>query len=271
MAITLYPGQSSCQCFIVRGKDLVLRRDGSPLTFGDLKKVYDYVLRNFPSASGPLYFEEKSTDICVLRLEEVGDAAQGEEVLPPEYERQTLRSFYARHGEEIAMPAFRAKALAEWLDSTRFCPRCGSSLHPDERETALHCPDCGNTVYPRINPCVIMLVSRGEEILLALHRNRNMNFYSCLAGFIEAGESVENAVRREIMEETGISVRNIRYYGSQSWPFPSQLMLGFTAEYESGEIHVQEDELQTAAWFPRNDCPATPPPGSMAYRLIHGE
>lgn len=169
------------------------------------------------------------------------------------------------------MPAFRAKALAEWLDSTRFCPRCGASLHPDERETALHCPDCGNTVYPRINPCVIMLVSRGEEILLALHRNRNMNFYSCLAGFIEAGESVENAVRREIMEETGITVRNIRYYGSQSWPFPSQLMLGFTAEYESGEIHVQEDELQTAAWFPRNDCPATPPPGSMAYRLIHGE
>lgn len=271
MAITLYPGQSYCQCFIVRGKDLVLRRDGLPLTFEDLERVQDYFHRHAHSFSGPWSFEEKSTDICVLRLEDVGDGEPGGDVLPPGYERQTLRSFYARHGEEVAMSAFRAKALAEWLYSTRFCPRCGASLHPDERETALHCPDCGNTVYPRINPCVIMLVSRGEEILLALHRNRNMNFYSCLAGFIEAGESVENAVRREIMEETGITVRNIRYYGSQSWPFPSQLMLGFTAEYESGEIHVQEDELQTAAWFPRNDCPATPPPGSMAYRLIHGE
>ena len=88
---------------------------------------------------------------------------------------------------------------------------------------------------------------------------------------MEAGESAEQAVRREIMEETGITVSNIRYYGSQSWPFPSQLMLGFTAEYESGEIHIQESELQRADWFPRDNCPATPPKGSLAYRLIHQE
>ncbi len=114
-----------------------------------------------------------------------------------------------------------------------------------------------------------MLVSRGDEILLALHRQRNIQRYSCLAGFMEAGESAEQAVQREIMEETGIRVRNVRYFGSQSWPFPSQLMLGFTAEYESGEIRVQEEELREARWFLRSECPATPPPGSLAYRLIH--
>ncbi|MDE5561699.1 MAG: NAD(+) diphosphatase, partial [Bacteroidaceae bacterium] len=138
-----------------------------------------------------------------------------------------------------------------------------------KEDASLTCTNCGNTLFPRIEPCIIVLVSRGDDILLARHRQRNSQYFSCLAGFMEAGESAEQAVRREIMEETGISVRNIRYYGSQSWPFPSQLMLAFTAEYESGEIHVQESELYCAEWYPRNQCPATPPEGSLAYRLIH--
>ncbi|MBO5964508.1 MAG: NAD(+) diphosphatase, partial [Bacteroidaceae bacterium] len=147
----------------------------------------------------------------------------------------------------------------------------GTRLTPgtNPQESSLTCPQCHNTIFPRIEPCIIVLVKRGNEILLAQHSQRNTQYFSCLAGFIEAGESAEHAVRREIMEETGISVTNIRYFGSQSWPFPSQLMLGFTAEYESGEIQVQESEIQRASWFNRHNCPATPPEGSLAYQLIH--
>ncbi len=264
MAITLFPRHSTCRCIVISGRDMVLRRDALPLTFSDLRILQERASNLHASAEPPLLFEERESGICVLGIEGMDDFGN-------DYERLTLRSFFATEGEEAAMPYFRAKALAEWLGKTRFCPRCGARLQPSGNDTAMLCPECGNVIFPRIEPCVIMLVSRGDEILLALHRNRNINFYSCLAGFIEAGESAEHAVRREVMEETGIRVRNIRYYGSQSWPFPSQLMLGFTAEYESGDIRVQEDELRAAAWFPRNECPATPPPGSLAYRLIHGE
>lgn len=264
MAITLSPRDTACRCIAVCDRDMLLRRDGKPMSFSDLLCLQARLRAEQPQAPEPLLFEERETGICVLGMSNI-------EVPGDEYERLTLRSFFADRGEVEAMPYFRAKALTEWLLRTRFCPSCGARLRPGDRETVLLCPECGNMIFPRIEPCVIMLVSRGDDILLAMHRNRNIRFHSCLAGFIEAGESAEHAVQREVMEETGICVRNIRYFGSQSWPFPSQLMLGFTAEYDGGEIHVQEDELQTAAWFPRHECPATPPPGSLAYRLIHGE
>ena len=259
MSIILSPETSNCRCIALAGAEVVLRRDGRPLVFGDLKYLQG-------SSDDNMFFEEKHTDICVLGLPQTVS-------LPESFETTTLRNYFAEHGEEEALPYFRAKALYEWLGKTRYCPICGTRLEPgtSEEETSLVCPNCHNIIFPRIEPCIIVLVNRGDDILLALHRNRISKYYSCIAGFMEAGESAEQAVRREIMEETGICVRNIRYFGSQSWPFPSQLMLGFTAEYESGEIHVQESELQRAAWFPRNNCPATPPKGSIAYRLIHQE
>lgn len=257
MSLILSPTDSSCRCIAIQGADVIRHTDGGPMQFSDLQQLSgqcdDYLL-----------FEEKHTDICTF-------GTSFPLTLPCDYERISLRNYFAEYGEIKAAPYFRAKALYEWLYKTRFCTKCGNRLmvKPDSEESALFCPHCMETVFPRIEPCVIMLVNRGDDILLALHRRRNSNYYSCLAGFIEAGESAEEAVRREIMEETGIHVCNIRYFGSQSWPFPSQLMLAFTAEYESGEIHIQESELQRAAWFPRSNCPATPPQGSMAYRLIH--
>ncbi len=262
MALALFPKHSACRCIALCDSDVILRCDASPMAFADLMRLHASVGEQQPSLPEPLLFEEKETDICVLGMSGVEDLGE-------EYERQTLRSFFAQYGEEVAMPYFRAKALVEWLRGNRYCPRCGARLEMGVGATSLHCPKCDNTIFPRIDPCVIMLVSRGDEILLALHRQRNIQRYSCLAGFMEAGESAEQAVQREIMEETGIRVRNVRYFGSQSWPFPSQLMLGFTAEYESGEIRVQEEELREARWFLRSECPATPPPGSLAYRLIH--
>lgn len=257
MAITLSPTHSECRCIAICGNDTIVRNDNRPLNFNDLETLGNH-------ADAPMLFEEKHMDICVLGMKECT-------TLPSPYGRTTLRSYFATHKEDEAFPYFRAKALHNWLEKTRFCPCCGQPLMPGthEEEASLTCTRCGNTLFPRIEPCVIILVSRGSDILLARHRQRNSQYFSCLAGFMEAGESAEQAVRREIMEETGISVRDIRYYGSQSWPFPSQLMLAFTAEYESGEIHVQESELYSAEWFPRNQCPATPPEGSLAYRLIH--
>lgn len=257
MAITLNPSTSSCRPIVIAGQDVIQKEDSSPLLFQDLEILRQHF-------DNTLFFEERHTGICVLGM-------PATETLPEGYSATTLRDCFAALGETGAFPLFRAKALYEWLDRTRFCPRCGTPLQPGTatEESSLLCPHCHNIIFPRIEPCIIVLVNRGDEILLALHRQRNTKYYSCLAGFMEAGESAEQAVRREILEETGISVKNIRYFGSQSWPFPSQLMLGFTAEYESGDIHIQESELQRAAWFPRNACPATPPQGSLAYRLIH--
>lgn len=188
-----------------------------------------------------------------------------------EYSRQELRQFFAEHDEETSMKVARAKALSEWRKKTVFCPRCGTRLIEDAELTAMKCPECGELLFPRIDPCIIVLVRKGEKILLARHTQRNQDIYACLAGYVEAGETIENAVRREIFEETGIKVRNIQYRGSQSWPFPQQLMLAFYADYESGEIKVQEEEIEDAKWFDRNNLPATPAPGSIAYKLIHGE
>lgn len=257
MPITLSPTSTQCTCIIIHGANVVIHSDEMDITFEDLQLLSQ-------SIEESILFEEESSNICVLGL-------PSKNTLPTAYEEIPLRTYFARNGEEASMPYFRAKALYEWLDRTRFCPRCGTRLTPgtNPQESSLTCPQCHNTIFPRIEPCIIVLVKRGNEILLAQHSQRNTQYFSCLAGFIEAGESAEHAVRREIMEETGISVTNIRYFGSQSWPFPSQLMLGFTAEYESGEIQVQESEIQRALWFNRHNCPATPPEGSLAYQLIH--
>ena len=259
MAIIISPETSSCRCVAITGQDTILRSDDKPLTFHDIEQLKRL------SDNGML-FEERQNNLCVLGLPPI-------DKLPGQYHPIPLRTYFATYGEALSLPHFRAKALYEWFSKTRYCTKCGKPLVPgtNEEETSLVCPDCHNIIFPRIEPCIIVLVNRGNDILLALHRNRISKYYSCIAGFMEAGESAEQAVRREIMEETGISVKNIRYFGSQSWPFPSQLMLAFTAAYESGEIHIQESELQRAAWFPRNNCPATPPKGSIAYRLIHGE
>jgi NAD+ diphosphatase len=162
----------------------------------------------------------------------------------------------------------RASQLSNWVQKHRYCGVCGSSQLGFASDTALVCADCGNSVYPRLSPCVIGVVIRGAEILLA-QGVRHKNIYSCLAGFIEAGESAEQAFHREVHEEVGLKVKNLRYLMSQSWPFPDQLMLGFCAEYESGEILIDEAEIVDAQWFDRNKLPSMPPEFTISRQIIN--
>jgi NAD+ diphosphatase len=133
-------------------------------------------------------------------------------------------------------------------------------MKQDTKERSMICDSCNaQPVYPRISPCVITLVHKKEEILLAHNVNFPDNFFSTLAGFIEPGESVENALKREVHEEVGVNVKNIKYFGSQAWPFPSQLMLGYYAEFDSGEIVPDKEEIDIADWFKIDNLPNVPP------------
>lgn len=167
------------------------------------------------------------------------------------------------------LPIGKAMQLLHWVKSHRFCGYCGAEMQGHLAERALCCSRCDLRVYPRISPCVIVLITRGDEILLARHVGRGGSWFSCLAGFMEVGETPEETIRREVREETAIEVTNIRYVSSQSWPFPSQLMLGFFADYAGGEIQIDGNEIAEAGWFLPKDLPKTPGPGiSVAGQLI---
>lgn len=161
----------------------------------------------------------------------------------------------------------RAYELLYWDSHSRFCPVCGTpTQHLDT--IMKKCPSCKHEVYPPIATATIVLVRRGEEALLVRARNFRSNHYGLVAGFLEPGETLEECVAREVMEETGLRIRNIQYFGNQPWPYPCGLMVGFTAEYESGDIALQEEELTTAAFFRRDNLPELPRKLSIARRLI---
>ncbi len=162
----------------------------------------------------------------------------------------------------------RGKPILEWLAIRRYCGVCGEELSDAEQEEARRCPNCGALFFPKISPAVIVLVTRGDQILLAHNRKFRNGIHSLIAGFVEAGESAEAAVVRELREEVGIEVDQLRYQGSQSWPFPDSLMLGFTAEYVSGEVCPDGEELSDAAFYRADALPELPRHGSIARRLI---
>jgi NAD+ diphosphatase len=195
-------------------------------------------------------------------------AAEAEDSAPEGYYFEDFRKLLMRLDQRIFAVAGRAVQILEWERSHRFCGRCGTRTEFHAVERSVVCPACSFTQYPRINPCVIVLVTRGEELLLARSARFNIPMYSTLAGFIEAGESAEETLAREVREEVGLEIRNMVYFSSQPWPFPNNLMLGFHAEYAGGEIVMQEDEIQDARFFHYRQLPMIPPPGSIAHALI---
>ena len=179
-----------------------------------------------------------------------------------------LMSCFEQMGEDIFGIAGIAYQVVNWDRTHQYCGVCGTPTEDNTEERAKVCPDCGMHHYPRLAPAVIVAVTKGDKLLLAHSGRFRGKFYSVLAGFVEPGETFEDCVAREIMEEVGIKVKNIRYFGSQPWPFPHSLMVGFTAEYASGMITVDDVEIKDAKWFTTNDLPLIPGKISIARRLI---
>ena len=186
-----------------------------------------------------------------------------------------LRQFHASVPEHQWLSAGRAVQLVEWARTHRFCGQCGEATHLSPGERAMRCGGCGLLAFPRIAPAMIALVTRGpvgpdQEILLARGVQFQGPMYSCLAGFVEAGESLEDAVIREVHEEVGITVGDVQYIASQPWPFPHSLMVGFRAAYLGGDITPDEHEIVDAGWYRRDSLPTIPPSISIARKLIDG-
>lgn len=179
-----------------------------------------------------------------------------------------LRDLYSSLEEEFFSISGRAFQIMEWDRTHQYCGHCATPTTQLPEERAKRCPNCGLVNYPRLSPAIIVLVSRGEEVLLARAHRFPEAMYSVLAGFVEPGESLEQTVIREVREEVGIDLKDIRYFGSQSWPFPNSLMIGFTAVYASGEIVIEKKELADAAWFSKHNLPKIPPKLSIARQLI---
>ena len=184
-----------------------------------------------------------------------------------------LRGAFGTIPDEQWAMAGRGAQVLLWDRDHRFCGRCGNETEPHPIDRARQCPKCRSMAFPRLSPAVIMLVERegesGPEVLLAWGRQFPGRFFSALAGFVEPGESLEECVVREVAEETAIEVTDVRYFGSQPWPFPNSLMIGFTARYAGGEISIQEEEIVEADWYGPDNLPPVPKGGmSIAGWLI---
>lgn len=178
-----------------------------------------------------------------------------------------LRSAFDVLPECDYLMAGKAWQIINWDVNTRYCPRCGVPVHQIS-PIAKQCPECRQEWYPRISPAIIVRVKRGNEILLVRSKAFKGNYRGLVAGFVEPGESLEECVHREVMEETGLRIKNLRYFGSQTWPYPSGIMIAFTADYDSGEIRLQKTELSAGDFFTKDQLPEIPKKLSIARKLI---
>lgn len=192
-----------------------------------------------------------------------------EEAIPEGYQLVPIRQLISQWSRVQFEQASRAVQLLEWRRNHKFCSHCGSETQAHASQYAMICPACNYHQYPRVQPCVITIITRGkDEILLAKNAKNKSKMYGLIAGFVEVGETLEEAVKRETMEEIGLNIINIQYLASQPWPFPSNLMIAFRAEYASGDIVLQEDEIGDAQFFKFDQLPEIPFAGSIAHAMI---
>ncbi|MDY0188381.1 MAG: NAD(+) diphosphatase [Syntrophus sp. (in: bacteria)] len=235
------------------------------------------VLEEGRSVSVPLIVDPASLGLSSIREKHLGTLAGVDcyfaevsepAALPPKSGFYGLRELHGFLSEPLFAVAMKALHLLEWEETARYCGCCGRKMSPTKDTIARQCPGCGMVVFPRISPAVIMLVEKDGQVLLARGTRFKVDMYSVLAGFVEPGETLENAVHREIEEEVGIKVRDVRYFGSQPWPFPDSLMIGFTATYAGGELRIDPTEIADAGWFHPGNLPNIPGKISIARRLI---
>lgn len=192
---------------------------------------------------------------------------ESHEGLPDGMQLVFLRELIEQIDEKMLALAGRAVQLIDFELTSKFCGRCGTLTETLE-DRGKKCPKCDFLIYPRISPAIIVLVMKGDEVLLARSSHFRSDMYSIIAGFVEPGETLEHAVRREVMEEVGLKIKNIKYFASQPWPFPNSLMIGFIADYAEGEICVDGNEIIDAAWFKRDELPNIPGKTSISGHLI---
>lgn len=238
---------------IFADKDLLLLREGDSFRFPS------------PGESASLRASAVS-EIFHIGDEEVFAVDAGNP-LPGEFVRMPLRRSCLHLPEPSYLRAVKGAELLNFDRTHRYCRLCG---HPLRRHSEISklCDSCGEEYFPVLAPAIVVLVERGDRALLVHARNFSRPFYALVAGFVETGESLEECVAREVREETGLEITGIRYFGSQSWPFPSQLMIGFTARWKSGEIEFADDELDSGGWFSRGELPELPSPPSLSRRII---
>jgi NAD+ diphosphatase len=205
--------------------------------------------------------QAKDTACYAIGLDEGAEA-------PPGTALAGLRDLYPALEEGLFPVAGRAVQIVAWDQTHRFCGRCGAPTQDHQNDRAKKCQACGLQNFPRLSPAIIVRVNDGDRLLLARSPRFPPGRYSVLAGFVEPGETLEEAVAREVHEEVAITVKDIRYFGSQPWPFPNSLMLGFTAVYAGGTLCPDDHEIEDAGWYSPSDLPELPPPMSIARRLI---
>lgn len=239
-------------------------KDERLLVFGDDGPV------RVPLATGPEEF-----NLGVTFRWEIGDldghtcwAVETDDEPPEGMVFRDMRDFFFGVDEDFFRMAGRARQIVGWHVTNRFCGRCGGETEPASGELAKRCTRCGMMHYPRLTPAAIVLIRRGEQILLARSPGFPKGLYSVLAGFVEPGESIEETIVREVREEVGVRVENVRYFGSQPWPFPNSLMVGFTADYAGGELAPEPGEIEDAGWYTVYDLPQLPPDTSIARAMI---
>ncbi len=238
------------------GDDLLL----SPVMQADPMKEPPWTRENLGFLSSESLLLGKINDVTcqVVRIAEV----------PEGWQAIGLRDYLIACSADSFKIVNAASQLLFWLSTQNYCSRCGESFRFVENDRCLSCPACSYKSYPKISPCIIVLVVKDQQLLLVQSHRYRSDMYSCLAGFIECGESAEEAVHREVAEESGLRVTNIQYHSSQAWPFPHQLMLGYIAEHASGELKVEQKELRDAGWFHIDELPNIPPLQTIARQLI---
>lgn len=245
------PATAQVAWVLVRGGEVFCGPDGSPF------------LQALPDGT------DSSGAILLGALEDISLYALRAEAAPVGLTSHRLRSLYGQVDEETLAVAGRAVQLVRFDETTQFCGRCGEpAVWKKGGEVAKVCPGCGETIYPPLTPAVIVLVRREREVLFVRSPRFPPGRYSLIAGFVEPGESLEHAAAREVAEETGVSIRDLKYAGSQPWPFPHSLMAGFFAEYAGGEVRADGVEVEEAGWFSPDALPALPGRMSIAWTLI---
>jgi NAD+ diphosphatase len=254
--ISSRPEREQQRFFVVHPRGLVARLEGAQVV---LPELGDLAAFGLSAGDAHRFGTLDDSDVFVIPW-----AVE----VPTPFEILSLRALAGVLDKGLFGVVGHAMHTADWLSTSRFCGRCGARTERVASERCMACQACGLQLYPRISPAIITLVRKGDHALLASNAKFPGAFYSTLAGFAEIGESLEETLIREVREEAGIAVTNVRYFGSQPWPFPNSLMIAFTADWQAGEIAIDPRELADANWFSADDLPPVPPPISIARQLI---